>query len=120
MNNQPIWKRFVTILAGPAMNFLLGIVLTVVLFLCFGITDHTVPVVDRARCVTCLKCAEACPSGALYDPKKPMTVEEVFTAAAKDKKYYDKSGGGVTVSGGEPMSQFPFTLALANLIFALL
>ena len=47
MNNQPIWKRFLTILAGPAMNFLLGIVLTIVLFLCFGITDHTVPVVDR-------------------------------------------------------------------------
>ena len=76
--------------------------------------EITVPVVDRARCVTCLKCAEACPSGALYDPKKPMTVEEVFTAAAKDKKYYDKSGGGVTISGGEPMSQFPFTLALAK------
>ena len=47
MNNQPIWKRFLTVLAGPAMNFLLGIVLTIVLFLCFGISDHTVPQVDR-------------------------------------------------------------------------
>ena len=76
--------------------------------------EIVVPVIDRQKCVTCLKCAEACPSGAMYDPKKPMTVSEVLTAVAKDKKYYDKSGGGVTVSGGEPMSQFPFTLALAK------
>ncbi len=76
--------------------------------------EITYPLIDRKRCDTCLKCAGACPSGALYDPKKPMTVAEVMDAVRKDKKYYDKSGGGVTISGGEPMSQFPFTLALAK------
>jgi len=76
--------------------------------------EITYPSIDRTKCDTCLKCTAVCPSTALYDPKKPMTVQEVLNAVAKDKKYYDKSGGGVTISGGEPMSQFEFTLALAR------
>ncbi len=72
------------------------------------------PVVNRALCTTCLKCAEACPSKALYDTKRTVTVEDCMKAIRQDKKYYDRSGGGVTISGGEPMSQFPFTLALAK------
>ena len=70
------------------------------------------PLIDRTKCGVCLACASACPSRALYDPKKPMTVEEVMRVVRQDKRYYEKSGGGVTVSGGEPMSQFEFTLAL--------
>lgn len=41
-----------------------------------------------------------------------MSVEEVLNIAARDQAYYSKSGGGLTISGGEPMMQFPFTLAL--------
>ncbi len=79
-----------------------------------GEQEITCPVIDRSKCDTCLKCAQACPSLALYDPKKPMTVEEVMKVVRQDKKYYEKSGGGVTISGGEPMSQFAFTLALTK------
>jgi len=46
MNNQPVWKRFLTVLAGPVMNFVLGTVLVVVLFLAFGL-EYPVPVVGE-------------------------------------------------------------------------
>ena len=72
------------------------------------------PVIDRQKCDVCLKCVEACPANALYDPLKRMSVDEVMHQVLLDKKYYDKSGGGVTISGGEPMSQFEFTLALCK------
>ena len=74
----------------------------------------THPVVDWDKCTVCLKCAEVCPSKALYNTLRRMSVEEVMVEIRKDKKYYDKSGGGVTISGGEPMSQFEFTLAVAK------
>ena len=72
------------------------------------------PVIDRDKCSLCLKCVEACPSTALYNPLRRVTVEDCMKAIRQDAKYYEKSGGGVTISGGEPMSQFPFTLALAK------
>ncbi|NLV49717.1 MAG: glycyl-radical enzyme activating protein [Clostridiales bacterium] len=72
------------------------------------------PKVDRDKCTVCLKCAEACPSKALYDPLQHVSLEYVMQKIRQDKKYYEKSGGGVTISGGEPMSQFDFTLTLAK------
>ncbi len=72
------------------------------------------PVIDRDKCRVCLKCADMCPSKALYNTLRRMSVEEVMVEIRKDKKYYDRSGGGVTISGGEPMSQFEFTLAVAK------
>ena len=79
-----------------------------------GDEELTYPVIDRAKCDGCLKCAEACPSTAIYNPLRKVTVEDCMKSIRQDKKYYDKSGGGVTISGGEPMSQFEFTLALAK------
>lgn len=79
-----------------------------------GTSTIILPEVDRSKCTNCLKCAEACPSKALYNTLRRISVEECMEAIRMDKKYYDKSGGGVTISGGEPMSQFEFTLALAK------
>ncbi|NMA36961.1 MAG: glycyl-radical enzyme activating protein [Papillibacter sp.] len=79
-----------------------------------GDEELTYPVIDRPKCDVCLKCVEACPSTAIYNPLRRVTVEYCMESIRKDKKYYEKSGGGVTISGGEPMSQFEFTLALAK------
>lgn len=68
---------------------------------------------DRTNCVNCGKCAEEC-VGALELMGKQMTVEEVLRKVMQDKAFYDNSGGGMTLSGGEPMAQFPFALALAK------
>lgn len=67
---------------------------------------------DRDRCTNCLECAERCPSGALAVFGKLMTVDEVMTEIMKDLAFYRKSDGGVTISGGDPLVQWEFTLDL--------
>ena len=68
--------------------------------------------IQRERCISCGKCVESCYYDALVTYGKEKTSEEVFRAVRKDKMFYDQSGGGVTVSGGEALSQAEFTLAL--------
>lgn len=59
-----------------------------------------------------LSCAEVCPTEALERAGEEKTVAEVFEEIKKDVVFYDKSGGGVTFSGGEPLSQLEFLQAL--------
>jgi len=66
----------------------------------------------REACDNCGKCAEVCPSGALAMVGTDMTVDELMARIDKDRPFYRRSGGGVTVSGGEPMLQYRFTRAL--------
>jgi pyruvate formate lyase activating enzyme len=66
----------------------------------------------RDNCLWCGNCAAACPAGALETVGREMTVEEVIAEVKKDTPFYETSGGGMTVSGGEPMHQFPFLLEL--------
>jgi glycyl-radical enzyme activating protein len=67
---------------------------------------------DRENCIRCGKCAEKCYAGAVEVIGKEMTVDEAIEEVLKDKPFYDNSGGGMTISGGEPMSQPQFTAAL--------
>ncbi len=69
---------------------------------------------DRAQCLRCGKCAEACLPEALELAGRSMSVEETLAKVLEDKVFYETSGGGMTVSGGEPMMQFDFTLALVR------
>jgi len=67
---------------------------------------------DRARCTLCGQCAEVCYAEALTMPAAWRTVGEVLAEVLCDRVFYDRSGGGVTVSGGEPLQQAEFTAAL--------
>ena len=69
-------------------------------------------VVDRGRCLSCGACAEGCYSGALEMAGQWATVGEVMEEVLRDRIFYDNSGGGVTLSGGEPLAQPEFTRAL--------
>ena len=67
---------------------------------------------DWKLCTNCGKCAEACLYGALTIAGKRMTVEEVLAEVKQDWSFYNRSGGGVTIGGGEPLTQFEFVLSL--------
>jgi len=64
--------------------------------------------IDRARCEGCGTCAEACPANALELLGARVSVDDLFAQVVKDRVYYEQSGGGVTVSGGEPALQTEF------------
>ena len=64
--------------------------------------------IDRAKCTVCGACVEACPSQAMTFTGKEWTLAALVAEALKDRDYYAAFGGGVTVSGGEPLSQFRF------------
>lgn len=63
-------------------------------------------------CTNCGKCVSVCPSEALYEFGRPMTVAEVLDEVQGDQSFYDKSGGGITLSGGECTAQPDFSAAL--------
>lgn len=69
--------------------------------------------IDRKKCVSCGKCADVCPSGALVKIGKYMTVDEVINVVRRDSVFYGKTGG-MTITGGEPLAQAEFTIALAK------
>jgi pyruvate formate lyase activating enzyme len=69
-------------------------------------------VFDRSHCVRCGKCVEKCFAGARKVIGKTMSVDEVLNEVLKDKVFYDHSGGGMTLSGGEPMFQADFAAEL--------
>jgi len=70
------------------------------------------PDVDKGNCDECGLCAKACKATALYMCGNDMTVDEVMRRIDRDLPFYEDSGGGVTVSGGECLSQPDFTLEL--------
>ena len=68
--------------------------------------------IDRDKCTACGKCADGCPYEALEISGSTMSVSEVMETIMEDKDYYTYSGGGVTVSGGEPILQRRFLIEL--------
>jgi pyruvate formate lyase activating enzyme len=64
--------------------------------------------IDWNLCNQCLECGMVCPSHAIEISGEYMTVDEAFRIAAQDKDFYESSGGGVTISGGEALLQWEF------------
>ena len=69
---------------------------------------------DRSRCVACGQCVQACAPGALTMIGRLVDSDEIVAEAARDRAFFERSGGGVTLSGGEPMMQPAFTRALVQ------
>ncbi len=67
---------------------------------------------ERGKCISCGKCANVCLGDALTFYGKEMTVAEIMSAVLEDKEFYDNSGGGVTLSGGECLMQADFCAEL--------
>ena len=71
---------------------------------------------DKTKCTLCLSCETACVNGALDIFGKDYSPEALCDILRKDLKYYQKSGGGVTFSGGEPLLQSEFVFRCAELL----
>ena len=67
---------------------------------------------DRETCTACGACVDVCAPGALTVYGRDVTVDEVFKDISRDSAFYQGSGGGITVSGGEPLRQADFVAAL--------
>lgn len=73
---------------------------------------------DREKCRRCFACVQCCPHNARDVYGEEMSPAEVADIVLRDRRYYEKSGGGVTFSGGEPLSQAAFVLETAKLLKA--
>lgn len=70
--------------------------------------------IDHSRCTGCGLCVESCPAGALNLVGREYELEELVEILLRDRLFYERSGGGVTLSGGEPTQQLLFISALLD------
>lgn len=71
--------------------------------------------IEASSCTHCGQCAEACPASALEMIGRRMTAEEVVEEIDADHTFYEVSGGGVTLSGGEALAQPDFSAEILRL-----
>ncbi|MBQ9060097.1 MAG: glycyl-radical enzyme activating protein [Firmicutes bacterium] len=70
--------------------------------------------IDFASCKACGECSRVCYSKAITYVAEEMSVEEVMEVVLQDRDFYRDSGGGVTISGGEPLAHPAFAKALVE------
>jgi glycyl-radical enzyme activating protein len=75
-------------------------------------SDGEEHILNRELCQVCGKCAEECCAKALEIVGRDISVTEVLAEVLRDRPFYETSGGGMTLSGGEPMLQIDFSEAL--------
>jgi pyruvate formate lyase activating enzyme len=73
-----------------------------------AITEDFPQKINRTLCNNCGECAQVCPGGALQLSGTEMHITELIDIVLRDAIFYKNSGGGATLSGGEPFFQFPF------------
>lgn len=76
--------------------------------------ENGVHTIDRKLCRMCGRCTEACYAEALVMSGKEMSIDEIMREIRQDKAYYDASGGGVTLSGGEVLCHTEFATEIAR------
>lgn len=74
--------------------------------------------IDRGKCNLCMRCVEECPSGALSPVGRYWTIKELTTEIEKDIPFFRTSGGGITLSGGEPTLYMDFISGLLKEVHA--
>lgn len=70
--------------------------------------------IDRAACVGCGACVDACCTEAMYTKSKEYSLDELMAVLEKDRAFYESSGGGITLSGGEILAHGDYAIQLAQ------
>lgn len=78
-------------------------------------TQKVVRSIDWTSCNQCLRCADVCPAKAIIVSGAEQSVQEVMDKVSKDRGFYQRSNGGMTISGGEPLTQWRFALDLLKI-----
>lgn len=78
--------------------------------------ENGIPRISRELCAACGMCAEECPAGALSILGKTWKADDLAEELLKDRAYFEESGGGVTISGGEAMLQPDFVRELLAIL----
>ena len=68
--------------------------------------------INRQRCTSCGACVEECPTNALSFDGRRLSSEAVVALLLRDREFYLQSGGGITISGGDPLVQHEFALEI--------
>lgn len=76
------------------------------------IDSHGHHMIDFAKCAACGNCVDGCQGNALRIIGGETETDEVMKTVVRDRAFYERSGGGLTISGGEPMMQKTFTKEL--------
>jgi pyruvate formate lyase activating enzyme len=79
---------------------------------CIDFSEDGRPVIDRGRCTLCMACTDICYAGALKPVAELMTPKEVADVVEQDISFYNNTGGGMTVSGGEALAHPVFVREL--------
>ncbi|MBU3113323.1 glycyl-radical enzyme activating protein [Clostridium lacusfryxellense] len=74
--------------------------------------ENDSPKFHRDKCTHCRQCEKSCLQHAIQFSGKTMNANEIMEVVLRDKDYYENSGGGITISGGEPFVQFDIFLEL--------
>jgi pyruvate formate lyase activating enzyme len=77
--------------------------------------DGGVHALNRDACNKCGRCVDVCPTGAIKRYGETVSAEQIVDEAMRDAAYYLETGGGLTVSGGEPFAQSAFLLEILEL-----
>jgi len=75
-------------------------------------TGHRLISIDRNICKLSGYCVSVCPTGSIEFTGESKSVSEIMEVILKDKLFYEKSGGGITLTGGEPLFQPEFSIAI--------
>lgn len=70
--------------------------------------------INTALCTNCLRCADICPSKAIKIEGKKYTTDEIINIVENDSVFYARGKGGLTISGGEPLTHKDFVIGLLN------
>ena len=111
-HNPESWRRGQDLLFYPTKCTGCGKCLAACPQGCHSVSPEGGRRIDRAKCTLCGACVRKCWPGALALSGKERGVENVMQTVRADAAFYRNSGGGMTVSGGEPLLQPEFTLAL--------